>query len=612
MPVSSRPRLEGALQELKWRQYRRDPLLFFEECVFIPSQQDDRGRLQFKVYDHQREDLLVFRENRFVVVLKGRQIGLSTLVGAYALWLAIFHPGAVVLWISNNQENANKAIHSLNVMWQFLPDWVKERAPRLERDQAGLKEWKFADGMSSRIRAFAGTATAGASETATVVILDEFALVDGHLQDDLLRTTLPTTDAGGSLIVISTARGGHNRFAKTFRKAMQGIGTFVAVFHPWMVSHFVNRKAARLKDCTNCSGRGLVLVEGENGRRKQEYCPECVDTSIIEAKAKEFEEKPWLIHAEYPATPEEAFRESGNPVFRNLPLDDELEVNWVRGFFRRTEDGQEFMESDAGPVRIRADILAQGGPDSWRPYVLYEDPSGGVGLDFHAAHVLTWDDDALPDIVSWFHDNTIEAIDAADQLDMMGRYFHKALLAVENTGGWGGAILTELAVHKRYPNLYSYTPTDSRRRRRGSKLGFPMSWQKRPQVIDRLIEFMHDDRQVGSLHPLLRQELASFVRTEKGKLEADVGTHDDLVLSLAGALWVLVEDTRATSRPSSEETSVDVRVRLKSTMRKIEQGEAAKRLADQRWERQITRRSATRQRQKQRRDARAVRMGRAG
>lgn len=595
MASGGRTRLEKALVELRWRQFAKDPAFFFRSCLFIPSQQDERGRTRFEMFDHQNQDLETFLNNRFVVVLKGRQIGLSTLVGALALWRCLFRPGSVVLWVSNNQDNANKAVNMLKVMWAFLPEWVKERAPEMDSARVGNPVWKFPDGMTSRIRAYAGTATAGASETASIVILDEFALVDAHLQDDLLRTTNPTTDAGGSLWVISTARGAHNRFAQTFRKAEQGLTRFVPIFHPWMVSHFINPLVSRMSTCSACSGTALIREQG-----RVRTCPECVDTTIYEAKVGEFAEKPWLIHAEYPATTEEAFRESGNPIFRDLPTEEELEKQWTRGFMREQEGRAIFVGEPAGPLRVRDDIVAEG-PDSWRAYVLFVDPAEGVGGDYTAAHVLAWDDDSLPTIVAWWHDNTVQAVDAAREFDLLGRWFNNALLSVETTGGFGGAMLTELNVHCHYPNLYVHVPSDARRRQRGTKLGFPMSWQKRPMVIEQLIEFMQPEKQVGAIYDLLRHELGTFVQNEKGRMEADVGMHDDLVMSLAGSLWILVQEITATNPPTSEEKSVDIRIKLSSTREKVQKALEAEKDAQQRWDRKVDRRESSSQRIKDRR-----------
>lgn len=573
-----RARLEAAHQELRWRAYRDDPELFFQECVWVPSQRDPRGRERFELFDYQVEDLHTLVSNKFVIGLKARQIGWSTLIAGLLLHRSIFREGSVCLWVSNTQDNANKAVAMLSVMWNFLPGWVRERAPRLTGDQAGKKEWTFASGMTSRIRAFAGTATAAASETASIVVLDEFGLVDAHIQDDLFRSSEPTTDAGGQLWILSTARGAYNRFATMFKDAAAGLSRFVAIFRPWMVSRFVNRNATAMRDCPYCEGRGM---EGDEPCR-------CVDRSVYIGKAGEFKTKPWLLHAEYPMTPEEAFRESGNPRFTGLPREDECFDGWVRGRMAEGALGQPvFRPDENGPVRMREDLVDDEPAES-REYVMFVDPSKGIGQDYMAAHVLSMDAYG-PAIFAFFHANIIEPVEAARQFDLLGRYFgglHPAAeLAVESTGGYGDSIITELQVHRHYPRLYRHTIVGSTRRRPQQRIGFPMSVQKRPLVVDRLADYLQDDEKViGYIHPMLRQELSTFVTTEDGRMQADVGCHDDLVMSLGGALWILVEKWRATNPPSVEEDTGDPvpRLTLKTMFERIEKTRRAANEKDRR------------------------------
>lgn len=557
MSVSvERQRLEQAYIELRWRKAAHDPEFFFDQCLMIPSQRDDSGREPLRLWPYQRDDLNTFLAERFVVVLKARQIGLSTLVAARMLWGALFNPGFVGLWVSSTQEDANKAVGMLNVMWQFMPRWAKDRAPTLDVNQAGLKEWVFPDGARSRIRAFPGTGKAGAGETSSVVVLDEFALVEA--QDDLLRSAQPTTDAGGQLIIISTARGGNNRFAKTFREAQRGGGLYKPVFHPWFVSRWMNPKADVLETCDECGGEGLI--DTGDGTT---FCAACVDTVKYDARARQFADEPWRFHAEYPSTPEEAFRESGRPRFTRLPTDihPQIETEWVRGDLYPDEEGRLRFEPDPSglaPLRVRADVAAEG-PARWRDYVVHIDPSGGTGNDYTAAQVLAWDEDAKPEVLAWWADNTIEPTESAREFDKVGRWFtgrddRPALLGVEIAGGWGDSMLQELR-YLSYPRLYTHRETN-RRRSQANRVGLPMTQQTRPLVIDRLAAYVQlddaGDLPLDGMYPELLDELRSFVHHETGKLSADVGCHDDLVMSCAGAIYLLEQRIPATEPPTGE------------------------------------------------------------
>jgi hypothetical protein len=66
----------------------KEPSYFMKKYVNI--QHPNRGMIKFQLYPFQEDCLVEFNNNRFNVVLKSRQLGLSTLVAAYALWMAIF------------------------------------------------------------------------------------------------------------------------------------------------------------------------------------------------------------------------------------------------------------------------------------------------------------------------------------------------------------------------------------------------------------------------------------------------------------------------------------------------------------------------------------------
>ena len=67
----------------------KDPVYFMNRYLFI--QHPLRGLIPFKTYDFQDECVDHFNNHRFNIILKSRQLGLSTLVAAYAVWQSIFY-----------------------------------------------------------------------------------------------------------------------------------------------------------------------------------------------------------------------------------------------------------------------------------------------------------------------------------------------------------------------------------------------------------------------------------------------------------------------------------------------------------------------------------------
>jgi hypothetical protein len=510
------------------------------------------------MFDYQHDLLDLFKNNRFVVSLKARQLGYTTLAMAHSLWLAFFRPGATVLIVSRNQKSSNKNLAQARLAYQFLPQWMKERAPQVDSDSTDGMVFKFADGMQSRMKAAPATEGVFAGETATLVIWDEAGLVEpASRQEDVLRTLLPTTDAGGSMLIISTSRGSYNRFAKTYRAAKRGISQFVPFFQAWNVSPFMQ--------CTQLCG----WCSGEKGTRvgcKTKY----------DLKRREFADEPWRFLAEYPGDDEEAFRESGRPRFIGLPNESEFEDLPYRGRLSWANDDTVTFELDeTGPIRM-ATLVADAGAF----YVIGGDPASGTGKDYSTAHVMCLDEDGRPQIVAYFHDNNTPPTEWAADLDKLGHFFAgrswAALLAVENQGGQGALPINELHKHLEYPNPYLHQMAGSKNRQKTRMFEFPMTQDRRRAVIDRLAKYLvvsGGQLQIDNVYPLLRAELGQFVAQETAsgsvRYSADVGCHDDLVMSLAISLWVLIEEAGDNSPVPATTEDVEWRPTNKLDMRSI-------------------------------------------
>ena len=517
--------------ELEWRRCAQDEEYFIQQYVYIPSEQDGRGRTKFEMFDYQKDLRKLIRSNRYVVSLKARQIRYTTLAMAHALWLSLFRPGANILVVSRTQDSSNKNLAQARLAYRFLPQWMQARGPKLDADSTKGMSFVFPDGMVSHIKAASATAGVFAGETATFVIWDEAALVEpASLQDDVLRTLLPTADAGGSVWIISTARGAYNRFAKLYRAAKKGDSQFVAFFRPWMVSPFMRCS----KDCGWCGGQEGVRTA-------------C--TTRHDSKRRDFADEPWRFFAEYPADDEEAFRESGRPRFVGLPAEDTYQDFMYRGDIVWKDDKTlEFELDEHGPLR-----LATLEPEKDGFYVIGADPSQGVGKDYASAHLMTLNADGRPEILGYYHSNTVQPPEFAAALDRLGRFFSgrqwAALLAVEDQGGQGALPINELHRHLDYPNPYMHQNPGSRRSKASRMFAFPMTVDRRRSVIDRLAKYLvvrNNEMTLDGMYPALRVELGQFVAQETAngnvRYAADVGCHDDLVMSLAIALWVLVEE----------------------------------------------------------------------
>jgi hypothetical protein len=513
MSPRRRKRLVGLHIEYRWRRYAQDPEAFFAECVYVPAGErlgKGRGRVPLELFDYQREVLDAFRSNRYLVVLKARQLGLTTVAMGYALWMLLFRPGSNIVLVSKNQTTADKALELLDFMYQFLPESIKSRGPKPENNAAKHHSYRFSDGMVSQITSYAATKTVAAGQTASLVLWDEAALAE--YQEEVLRTLLPTTDAGGSMIVFSTARGGHNMFAQLFRGAERGTNQFRSIFYPWSVSRLIT---------------------------PDDY----------EAKKRAMVSEPWLFYAEYPSSAEEAFRQSGRSRFTALPPESEVDDFPLRGNLEWETDGSvSFRPNPEGPFRFMDEALV--GPPPGHSAVVSIDPSSGTGGDYTAIVGGWFGEDGVPERVAFWHSNMVEPHEAAEEAAKLGRLMADwngmdALVVVEKQGGYGDTTIHELRENLMYQNLYRFTYTGHRRKRAQEAYGFPMTYARRPLVVDTLARWVdRNGTLMYGIDRVLRQELGAFVVREDGKMQADAGMYDDMVM--ATAIWLYVLEERGT------------------------------------------------------------------
>ncbi|MGH2543481.1 MAG: terminase large subunit domain-containing protein, partial [Ardenticatenaceae bacterium] len=185
-----------------------------------------RAWLPFQLWPPQWQTLCAFDEERLHVVLKARQLGLSWLCVAYALWLMRFAPGSVILLFSRRDDEATELLDRLRGMHARLPAWL-----RLPVSTDNAHEFKLTNG--SRALSFTTTRHSARSFTASLVIIDEADFIRWFKQ--LLAAARPTVDAGGRLIVVSTVdkETQGSAFKRLFQQAEQKLNNYHATFLPW-------------------------------------------------------------------------------------------------------------------------------------------------------------------------------------------------------------------------------------------------------------------------------------------------------------------------------------------------------------------------------------------
>jgi hypothetical protein len=201
-----------------------DPVHFMKKYCFI--QHPQRGKILFTLYPFQEKVLNLFKDNPYSLILKSRQLGISTLTAGYSLWLMLFHEGKNVLCVATKQETAKNLVTKVKFMYDNLPSWLQ--IPTEENNKLTLR---LTNG--SQIKATSAASDAGRSEAVSMLVVDEAAFIEGI--DNIWASAQQTLSTGGGAIVLSTPNGTGNWFHKMWTKAEAKENEFLPIRLPWMV-----------------------------------------------------------------------------------------------------------------------------------------------------------------------------------------------------------------------------------------------------------------------------------------------------------------------------------------------------------------------------------------
>ena len=220
-----------SLQDIIREEYKKclmSPVYFMRHYVKV--QNIKYGTVLFNLYNFQEKALNDFNTYNNNIILKSRQMGISTLVAAYSLWLCIFNKDQNILIISLKEIDAMDVLEKVSFANQNLPTWLK-----LQLIENNKKSIKFSNG--SQVRAASTTKKSGVGKSLHLLILDECGLIDEA--ESLWSSASPALSTGGKSILLSTPRGVGSFFHKMWVDAeesnINGIGKngFHPIKLPW-------------------------------------------------------------------------------------------------------------------------------------------------------------------------------------------------------------------------------------------------------------------------------------------------------------------------------------------------------------------------------------------
>jgi len=225
----------------------KDPVYFINNYAKISHPM--HGLIPFKTYDFQTQLLQDFNDHRFNVVLKARQLGISTISAAYIAWLMLFHRDKNVLVIATKFGTAANLVKKVKSIHKNLPDWMRISEISIDNRTS------FELSNGSQIKASSTSHDAGRSEALSLLVVDEAAHVDGL--DELWTGLYPTLSTGGRCIALSTPNGVGNWFHQTCINAQMEKNDFYLTTLYWDVHPDRNKKWFE-KETKNMSRRQIA------------------------------------------------------------------------------------------------------------------------------------------------------------------------------------------------------------------------------------------------------------------------------------------------------------------------------------------------------------------
>jgi len=213
--------LKQAIQR-EYLKSAQDPVHFMRKYCTI--QHPTKGKVKFDLYPFQEKCLTEFKDNRYNIILKARQLGISTLSAGYSLWLMLFHNDKNILVIATGKDTAKNLVTKVRVMYENLPQWLKTGT-----EEVNKLSLRFTNG--SQIKAIASNESAGRSEALSLLIIDEAAFIDRI--DTIWTAAQQTLSTGGGCIALSTPNGVGNWFHKQWLGAEDGTNNFNTIRLHW-------------------------------------------------------------------------------------------------------------------------------------------------------------------------------------------------------------------------------------------------------------------------------------------------------------------------------------------------------------------------------------------
>ena len=475
----------------EFKKCKEDPIYFISNYIKVTH--PVRGLVPFKLYPFQNKIVKEIQSHRFNILRKFRQAGCTTISAAYSLWLTIFQKHQSVVILSMGDTEATEVLDRIKIMYTELPVFLKP-----EITESNKHTLKLTNG--STIKSRPSGKQSGRSLAGSFLIIDEAAFIESI--GTIWAAVYPIISTGGRALVLSTVNGLGNWYYETYTKAVEKGNAFNAIDIHWKE----HPEYFRHPDYS-------ALYE-EMERRDP---PINIDNWEKITKAN-MSQKKWLQEFEC------QFLGTGDTFIDGSVLS-YLAENIEREFHTKYNNRMRVWKE----------------PEPHYEYVIGVDTALGRDLDYSAAQIVnTYNGE----VVAEFYSNKTPINEFGAILNSEGLYYNVANIIIERNT-IGNHLIDVLYNNLEYENVWHDAKGNP---------GFQTTVGNRDKLLAELEESIRTNiLKINSERTL--NELNTFVITESGRINADRGKHDDLIMSLALGNMILREMRESTIMEFKKETA---------------------------------------------------------
>jgi len=462
-------------------------------------------------YRKQVELVNLIEDKHYVLVLKSRQIGISTIIQAYSAWLTIFYDNAVIGIISKDGREATDFARAIRGMVEKLPEWMKPPKGPLGRGFAKRTEQSFI--LTNGSKVFASPVNPNAPDKTlrgkaiTFLVIDEAAFV--HHIDSAWTSMVPA---------LSTNQ-------MQAKKANVPYGTIVL----------------STPNKTNGVGEWYFKRYYKAVSRHDIFEPFVIHWKMIPELA---DDSDWY------KTQCELFDNDQRKIAQEL----ELKFLPTEGSFFEADTVEKVQNAVMEPIeRLRlfnGEMWRFSNPISGRYYIMGVDTAPEHGEDKSA--VTVWDYETLEQVAEY--QGKCKVLDFIKVVKVLATQYPGMIVVESNS--YGNQVVEQLNNSE-----FSYMIYKEKRGKQTVLPGLSTNTKTRPLMIDALYSYITQYPECVKSERLAL-ELTGLVTKTNGKVEADTGCHDDLALGTSCVFYVrkydppMMIDTQEYTALSSEMANI--------------------------------------------------------